>query len=289
VPTHAAGGVLWRPHAEDATKVRIALIHRPRYDDWTLPKGKRKPGEPSLSTAMRETAEETGHTGKAQRRLATMCYRAAGTVKEVDYWSMRAGDGRFTPSEEVDQLRWRSPGKALRRLTYAADRDLLEEFLEAPRPTSVVVLARHASAGKRSEWKRADVLRPLDPSGRRDARAVAALIAAFGPEAVYSADLVRCRQSASEVGAALGLPVTDLPELSDAGYLAHPNAAAAVFRELAAKHLASYVCSQGDAIPGLLSDLGVTKDVETAKGDFWAVGMDGSEVLFADYYRRPED
>jgi 8-oxo-(d)GTP phosphatase len=289
VPTHAAGGVLWRPHVEDTAKIRIALIHRPRYDDWTLPKGKSKPGEPSLLTAMRETAEETGHTAKAQRRLATMRYRVGGTVKEVDYWSMRTGTGRFTPSEEVDQLRWRAPGKALRRLTYAADRDLLQEFLDAPRPTSVVVLARHATAGRRSEWNRADELRPLDPAGRRDARAVAALITAFGPEAVYSADLVRCRQSASEVGAAVGLPVIDLPELSDAGYFAQPNVAAAVFRELAAKHPASYVCSQGDAIPGLLKDLGVTKDVETPKGDFWAVGMDGAEVLFADYYRRPED
>ena len=287
--THAAGGVLWRPHGEDATRIRIAVIHRPRYDDWTLPKGKCKPGEPSLLTAMRETTEETGHIGVAQQRLARLCYRAAGTVKEVDYWSMRTGGGRFTPSEEVDQLWWRGPGKALRRLTYAADRDLLEEFLEAPRATSVVVLARHASAGRRSEWKRADKLRPLDGTGLRDARAVAALVTAFGPEAVYSPDLVRCQQTASEVGAAVGLPVTDLPEVSDAGYSAQPTAAADAFRELATKHPASYVCSQGEAIPGLLKDLGVTKDVETRKGDFWAIGMDGSDVLFADYYARPED
>ena len=280
--------MLWRPHAEDTTKVRIALIHRPRYDDWTLPKGKCKPGEPSLLTAMRETAEETGHIGVAQRRLATMCYRAAGTVKEVDYWSMRTRGGRFTPSEEVDQLRWHGPAKALRRLTYAGDRDLLEEFLEAPRPTSVAVLARHATAGKRLEWKQADELRPLDDTGRRDARAVAALITAFGPEAVYSPDLVRCRQSASEVGAALGLPVTDLPEVSDDGYSAQPAVAVEVFRGLAVKHRASYVCSQGEAIPALLKDLGVTEDVATRKGDFWAVGMDGSDVLFADYYRLPE-
>ena len=287
--THAAGSVLWRPQGEDATRIRIAVIHRPRYDDWTLPKGKCKPGEPSLLTAMRETTEETGHIGVAQQRLATLCYRAAGTVKEVDYWSMRTGGGRFTPSEEVDQLWWRGPGKALRRLTYAADRDLLEEFLEAPRATSVVVLARHASAGRRSEWKRADKLRPLDGTGLRDARAVAALVTAFGPEAVYSADLVRCQQTASEVGAAAGLPVTDLPEVSDAGYSAQPTAAADAFRELAAKHPASYVCSQGEAIAELLKDLGVTKDVETRKGDFWAIGMDGSDVLFADYYARPED
>jgi 8-oxo-(d)GTP phosphatase len=281
--------VLWRPHGEDATRIRIAVIHRPRYDDWTLPKGKCKPGEPSLLTAMRETTEETGHIGVAQQRLPTLCYRTAGTVKEVDYWSMRTDGGRFTPSEEVDQLWWRGPGKALRRLTYAADRDLLEEFLEAPRATSVVVLARHASAGRRSEWKRADKLRPLDGTGLRDARAVAALVTAFGPEAVYSPDLVRCQQTASEVGAAVGLPVTDLPEVSDAGYSAQPTAAADAFRELATKHPASYVCSQGEAIPGLLKDLGVTKDVETRKGDFWVIGMDDTDVLFADYYRRPED
>ena len=289
MPTHAAGGVLWRPRSEDPAKVRIALIHRPRYDDWTLPKGKCKPGEPSLLTAIRETAEETGHVGIAQQRLATMCYRVAGTTKEVDYWSMRAGSGQFTSSEEVDELRWHGPAKALRALTYSADRDLLEEFLGAPRPTSVVVLARHATAGKRTDWKRADQLRPLDRTGRREARAAASLAAAFGPEAVYSADLVRCRQTASEVAVAVGLPVTDLPELSDAAYRKQPTAAADVFRDLAAKHPSSYICSQGEAIPGLLRDLGVTKDVDTRKGDFWAVGMDGAEVLFADYYRRPED
>ena len=289
MPTHAAGGVLWRPHAGDTTKVRIALIHRPRYDDWTLPKGKCKPGEPSLLTAVRETFEETGHIGIAQRRLATMCYQAAETIKEVDYWSMRAGAGQFSPSEEVDALRWRVPGKALSRLTYAADRELVEEFLEAPRPTSVVVLARHATAGKRADWNRADELRPLDREGHREARTVAALVTAFGPEAVFSADLVRCRQTASEVGAAAGLPVIDLPELSDASYSARPTVTTDVFRELAAKHPASYICSQGEAIPGLLRDLGVTKDVETRKGDFWAIGMDGSDVLFADFYRRPED
>jgi 8-oxo-(d)GTP phosphatase len=287
VPTHAAGGVLWRPGTYDKPTIRIALIHRPRYDDWSLPKGKLKPREETLLGAVREATEETGHTVYAQQRLAALCYRTGTTVKEVWYWSMRAGSGTFTASDEVDQLRWHGPKKALNRLTYAADRDLLEEFLQAPRPTSIVILARHASAGKRASWPHPDELRPLDRAGRRDARSVATLMTAFGPEAVYTADLVRCRQTAAFVGSALDRPVRDVPALSDESYSMRPDEAQRAFFDLAERHEVSYLCSQGDAIPGLLKDIGVRRDVDTKKGTFWVIGVRGEEVLFADYYRRP--
>lgn len=287
MPTNAAGGVLWRPGAKDPARVKVALVHRPRYDDWSLPKGKLKAGEQPLLAAVRETSEETGFGGAAQQRLATLCYRSGAAVKEVDYWSMRCGGGQFSASDEVDELRWHGPRKALAKLSYAADRDLLAEFLDAPRPTSIVILARHASAGKRSLWLHPDDLRPLDDVGHRDAGSVAALMPAFAPQAVYSADLVRCRETASPVAAALDLTVIAAPDLSDEAYAANPARTRRAFHQLAADNRSSYVCSQGGAIPGLLTDLGVTSDIETKKGAFWVLGMLGTEVLFADYYRRP--
>jgi hypothetical protein len=222
-----------------------------------------------------------------------MCYRAAGTVKEVDLLvDARRRRPVHTPSEEVDQLRWRSPGKALRRLTYAADRDLLEEFLEAPRPTSVVVLARHCQRGQAlgveegrrtaPPWIPAAAAMPAR-GGRAD-RCFRAGGGLFG----------RTSCAAGRAPAEVGRPSRacrspDLPELSDAGYLAHPNAAAAVFRELAAKHLASYVLQPGRCdYPGAAERPRCDQGCGDGEGDFWAVGMDGSEVLFADYYRRPE-
>jgi 8-oxo-(d)GTP phosphatase len=285
VPTDAAGGLLWR-YSDTGRKVRIALVHRPRYDDWSLPKGKLHVGEEYPACAARETAEETGCQVAVQQRLTTLCYRVGSGTKEVTYWSMRSLGGHFAATREVDRLRWAGPKKALRLLSYAGDRYLVEEFLDAPLPDSVVVLARHASAGKRSEWKAADDERPLDQIGWRDATAAANLALLCAPRAVYSVPLLRCRQTAVPIGDALGLDILDAPELSDDGYAERPAAAVETLLALAAKHESVYVCSQGDSIPGMLRDLGVGSDVETRKGAFWVLGLREGRVLFADYYRR---
>jgi 8-oxo-dGTP diphosphatase len=283
VPTNAAGGVLWRIGPR---KVQIALVHRPRYDDWTLPKGKLKPGEAPLTAAVREVAEETGHRAAAQRRLSTLHYRSNGAVKEVSYWSMRARAGRFVPGPEVDELRWCGPRKAAALLSYAADQELVEEFFLVPPATSVVLLGRHASAGKRSDWERPDDARPLDAAGRRDAAAAAPVVAAFAPEAVYTAELLRCRQTAEPVATVTDLRLQVAAELSDENYVRRPRRALEALRALTAMYQVSYVCSQGLTIPGLLGDLGISP-VDTHKGSLWVVGFRDDELTFADYYRRP--
>lgn len=287
MPTNAAGGLLWRYSDNGRKKLQVALVHRPRYDDWSLPKGKLHPGEEIVVCATRETTEETGSQVAVQQRLTTLCYRVGSGTKEVTYWSMRSLGGEFVATDEVDQLRWAGPKKALHLLSYAGDKYLLKEFLDAPRPDLIVVLARHASAGKRSEWPAADGERPLDPIGWRDATAAANLALLCAPKAVYSAPLLRCRQTAVPVGDALGLDILDAPELSDDSYAERPDAAVETLLALAAKHECIYVCSQGESIPGMLRDLGVGADVETRKGAFWVLGLREGNVLFADYYRRP--
>ena len=129
----AAGGVLWRPAAGGG--LEVAVIHRPAYDDWTFPKGKRHKGETDEACAEREVAEETGFPAAVEIELGATAYRdPKGRWKQVRYWSMRAGTGAFTPGREVDELRWLSLDAAAALLTHSHDRSLLRDLVERVRP-----------------------------------------------------------------------------------------------------------------------------------------------------------
>ncbi|MBL7496974.1 NUDIX hydrolase [Frankia sp. CNm7] len=127
----AAGGVVWRPAAGGGTE--IVLVHRPRYDDWSLPKGKVDDGETWLAAAVREVDEETGLQVEVGAPLGDVAYqvRRHGAVagKVVRYWALRATGGVFTPNEEVDELRWLPPAAATALLSYDLDREIVERFL----------------------------------------------------------------------------------------------------------------------------------------------------------------
>ncbi|MEU5211852.1 NUDIX hydrolase [Streptomyces sp. NPDC020742] len=124
----AAGCVLWR-RAASADGLEIALVHRPKYDDWSLPKGKLKRGEDPLAGAVREVAEETGMDCRPGTPLPTSRYLANGRPKQVRYWAAEATGGAFTPNDEVDRMLWLSPAEACRHLTQDRDRELVEAFL----------------------------------------------------------------------------------------------------------------------------------------------------------------
>ncbi|NDZ82150.1 NUDIX hydrolase [Streptomyces sp. SID10853] len=124
VPVRAAGCVLWRRAPGGA--LEICLVHRPKYDDWSHPKGKLKAGEDPLAAAVREVQEETGHSCAPGARLPTVRYAVNGRPKEVDYWAAEATGGAFTPNNEVDRVRWLTPAAARTRLTQQHDRELLD-------------------------------------------------------------------------------------------------------------------------------------------------------------------
>jgi 8-oxo-dGTP diphosphatase len=115
----AAGGVLVRDG-------RVALVHRPKYDDWTLPKGKLDPGETFEEAALREVSEETGIRAELGPELPSTRYRdSKDRPKIVRYWEMRPVSGEFSPNEEVDELRWLEPAEAAELLTYERDGEVL--------------------------------------------------------------------------------------------------------------------------------------------------------------------
>jgi 8-oxo-dGTP diphosphatase len=118
----AAGGVV---QSEDG---RIAVVHRPRYDDWSLPKGKLDPGEDYEEAALREVREETGLECELGEELSSTSYQdRKGRSKLVRYWLMYPLGGEFEPTDEIDELRWLTPSEAVAQLTYPHDAELVEE------------------------------------------------------------------------------------------------------------------------------------------------------------------
>ncbi|MFI2760321.1 NUDIX hydrolase [Streptomyces echinatus] len=121
----AAGCVLWRRSPVSGV-LEICVVHRPKYDDWSHPKGKLKRGEDALAGALREVAEETGYAAEPGGELPTVHYAAGGRPKRVRYWAAEAVSGHFTPNSEVDRILWLSPAAARSRLTQPRDRDLVD-------------------------------------------------------------------------------------------------------------------------------------------------------------------
>ena len=125
----AAGGVVVRGHHDER---RVAIVHRPRYDDWTFPKGKVLGGESDDEAALREVLEETGIVAEIVSELPSVEYsHRSGTPKSVRYWLMRETGGAFEPNDEVDELRWCSPTEAAAVLTYERDRAVLDAAVTA--------------------------------------------------------------------------------------------------------------------------------------------------------------
>ena len=246
----AAGGVLWRSSADAG--VEIALVHRPKYDDWSLPKGKLEPGEHPLLGALREIEEETGARAVPGRPLGETRYTKDGLPKRVRYWAMRYADGDFVPSAEVDRLVWLPPGQALDQLMADRDRPILEEFLRDLRRTRACVVVRHASAGDRETWAGPDDDRPLDELGRAQAGGLAELLTAYEVVRAHSADVQRCLETLSPFTAVTRLTINSEPLVSETGFAANPEAAAARLLEVVTDPLSSVVCTQGGALPDLV-------------------------------------
>lgn len=280
----SAGGVVWRVRP-DAAGVEIAIVHRNRYDDWSLAKGKLDPGEHVLAAAVREVREETGVTGLPQVRLPSSHYLTGepGTEKIVDFWSMQALSAReFEANDEISGLRWLDNESACELLTYAHDRGVVAAFAALPRVTGLAVVVRHGKAGSRKEFDGADADRPLDDHGRRQADELGPLLSLFKPARVYAAPLTRC----IETVAPIGLPVRAETLFAEAT-AAKPTAVADRLRALVVEHGRIVVASQGGVIPDLLAALqppnvSATTSFDTRKGEAWVVTFAGTDVVAAD-------
>lgn len=290
-PVLAAGAVLWRPDP-DSPGAQIAVVHRPRYDDWSLPKGKVDPGETEPVAAAREIAEETGQRAHLGRRLARVSYPIPGGTKVVHYWAARAAGGEFVPGPEVDHLLWLPPSEAARRLTYPADRKMVARLVKKPFDTQTVLIVRHGTAGRKARYRGEDRKRPLDSTGRSQAESLVPQLLAFGATNVYAADRLRCIQTVKPLADELGVPITVEATLTEEAYAENPKAAHRRVLEIAASGGTPVICTQGKVIPYLIDWWCARDEVKPAKsrnrkGSTWILSLAEGRLVAADHLPSP--
>ena len=211
----AAGVVTFRPGRE------VLLVHRPKYDDWSFPKGKLERGEHPTAGAVREVAEETGLHVRLGPPLASQRYRVGGRMKTVQYWTGRVvGDddvSRYRANDEIDGVAWVPLDEARERLTYDYDRETLAAALKVRRKTRAVVVLRHAKARSRKAWRGDDAERPLLQVGRIHSDRLVPVLAAYDVTRIVSSSSTRCVQTVQPYADLTGCPVELCDDLSEEG------------------------------------------------------------------------
>ena len=302
VPIRAGGGVVWR-HAtngvHDEPSVEVAVIHRPRYDDWSLPKGKIATGESDMEGAVREVLEETGFHVRVGLPLGVTRYHktvpGGRRLKIVRWWSMQAEEGTFSPTREVDRLAWLSLAEASARHTRYTDREVLERFARGATPSRAVLLVRHGSAGSASAWSGDDRDRPLDACGIAQADDLVRILSRFEIGSIFSADVRRCVDTVAPLADAYGLEVQPAPLLSEVAYPGREEEAVAFVARLGDAEHDAVVCSQGEVIPDLVARLATSDGYPidspplSRKGSTWALSIDlNGRLIAADYLEAPQ-
>ena len=281
--TLAAGAAIWRPATRPGTEAEVLLVHRRAYDDWSLPKGKSEPGEHILLTAVREVWEETCVRPVLGPRLPTVEYISWGRPKRVSYWSAFSSGHEAAPGNEIDAVSWLPLAQARERLAGTHD----DPVISALRPCETVplIMVRHASAGRKTDWAGDDQSRPLDARGAADAQALAGLLACFAPAArVISSPALRCTDTVRPFAQAFGGTVEAEACLAPYGrspaFSSRTDQADALRRllfALAADRRPAVLCLHRENLPDVLAEacsaLGAAAampaDPSLPKGGFW--------------------
>jgi len=204
----AGGGVVRR---ENGKAGEYLLVHRPRYDDWTLPKGKLNRREGYLEAALREVREETGVRADHPINVGSIGYATdRGNRKVVRWWLMAESDAtKFKKNNEVDKVAWLSREKALKRLDYEADRNVLRraDGLADDPTMSTIYLTRHGRAGDKAAWRGKDRKRPLDKKGRKQSIRLAAGLDGHPITELLSSEAQRCVQTLRPLSFSIRLPI----------------------------------------------------------------------------------
>jgi len=257
----AAGALPWRRRRG---QLQVAVVHRPRYDDWSWAKGKLEPGEEWPVAAAREVFEETGFHVRLGRPLPTSLYtvpNASGQpeAKEVRYWAAEVVGGAGALVHEIDEIAWLDVDTAADRLSYSRDGEQLRALIQADRSGNLttwpLVIVRHAHAYSRSTWSEPDPLRPLDDRGRERADALVPILSSYGVTRVVTSPSVRCLATVLPYAVAAQLKVRLKPGLSEEGFAEQPDHARRHVARLLDRGTATVVSSHGPVLPTLLEHL----------------------------------
>ena len=277
----AAGAVVTRKGGE------VLLVHRPRYDDWSFPKGKLDRGEHAVTAAVREVAEETGLDIRLGPPLASQRYRMTnGRMKTVDYWTGRVigsdDVSAYRPNAEIDCVEWVPWAAAEQRLTYPYDRTTLSEARPLRRKTRAVVVLRHARARSRRAWRRSDVDRPLLVLGGAQAQRLVPLLAAYDVTSAHTSPSLRCVDTVAPFTDATGWPVETHVDLGEEG--ATTKGVVRLVDSLLDGNESTVICSHRPVLPTVLDALGAP-DADLEPGSMMVVHHRKGRVVATEVHR----
>lgn len=283
----SAGALVWRLRPEanpipgtmipaQRQDIQVLIVHRPRYDDWSWPKGKREPGEAIPATAVREVEEETGVPIRLGAPLTVQRYRLGARVtKEVHYWvgfpdvspeTLRARPlAPLASTKEIDKCQWVGARKAMRLLTRRGDRRLLEELLtrlaERTLYTRTLAVLRHAKATKRSHWEGTEMTRPLSRRGSSQVLRLLPALSALGINQIITSPWRRCVATVAPYATLSGTPLTTEASFTEDAYREDSSKMRSVVRglltesKLDAPATPLAICVHRPTIPGIIGEL----------------------------------
>jgi 8-oxo-dGTP diphosphatase len=285
----AAGAIIWRENAP--FELEILVIHRPKYDDWSFPKGLVDDGEAAIAAAYREVKEETGIDAIFGQYLGSTSYKVEDNKKKVKYWMAQAKSDQevFVPNSEVDKIEWVDSKTARHFLTHDEDRDMLDDFLAKERYVSTLVLLRHAKAIKRSEWTDYDLDRPLSADGIEQSQKLVAQLVPFGISGIFSSDASRCFSTIEPFSLAADLRVTVTQNLNEEEFEKSAKTSVEYVRQLMKFEGNQVVAGHNPIIPHVLSKVaGVDYSADDlSPGDAWIVHHRGDKIVAVEFLARP--
>ncbi len=278
----AAGAVITRKGKQ------VLLVHRPRYDDWSFPKGKLDPGEHPTAAAVREVAEETGVHVRLGPPLASQRYpNGNNRMKTVFYWTGRAvGDddvSGYLVNNEIDDVAWVPFEEAIERLTYDYDRETLAESRAVRRKSRALVVLRHGSARSRRAWRQDDRRRPLVQQGTLQAQRLIALLAAYDVTHLATSSSTRCVDTLTPYADATGWKLCEYDALSEEGATA--ASVEAVVEELVDSGEGAVLCTHRPVLPMVFDTLGLA-DVQLQPGGLLVVHHRKGAVVATEEHQR---
>jgi 8-oxo-(d)GTP phosphatase len=288
-PILAGGAVVTREHPPRGTEVLI--IHRKRYDDWTLPKGKVEVGESVPACAVREVREETGVTIRLNVPLDSISYEAGNAgLKKVDYWGGVVLDSvPRAPDAEVDVVSWLPARAALGRLTYSHDHFLVQQYLAQPSTTPLIIV-RHAKAMERKEWSHKDSARPINSRGRRQVTMLMPMLEAYGITKLVSSTSTRCVATMLPYAHEHKLAVETYSLLSEEEGQDDPKRVGTLARKIRAATLESgeptAVCVHRPVLPHILDALDIAPTT-LVTGEFLVAHLTADGTVHALERHRP--
>jgi len=255
-PIWAAGAV---PIRGEGQAREVLLVHRPLYDDWSLPKGKAHAHELLPATAVREVGEEGSVSVRLAAGLTPMRYGVGPAIKFVSWWvGTTLSCLPHQANAEVDRAEWMSPAKALKTMTYSGERSILEEATSLPETTPLIIL-RHAKALSRETWEEDDRQRPLSPAGQLQLPYIDQILKAFGVTNLFSSSSTRCVETLEPYAASISSQIVTTSLLTEeeaqdhtvGAYIAHLAQAVGV------AGTPTVVCGHMPVIPSMLTALGI--------------------------------